>query len=74
MTGWEYKATSRSDDSPLSEQELNAYGAAGFELIGVTATAHEQLVIGKIERRNVLHYFFKRSKVQPVQPAGLPQR
>jgi hypothetical protein len=39
--GWEYKVVTRdiADDAPLSEDELNALGKDGWELVGVVPLA-----------------------------------
>ena len=60
MTRWEYQVVSRSEESALTEAQLDTLGAAGMELVSVVVTAHEMIVIGRPERKNTLHYFFKR--------------
>jgi hypothetical protein len=47
--GWEYKVVSRNaEQSPLSQDELNVLGKAGWELIGVVASS------------NTVQFYFKR--------------
>jgi hypothetical protein len=48
--GWEYKVVSKNaaDETLLSEDELNALGVSGWELVGVVPLA------GKVQ------FFFKR--------------
>jgi hypothetical protein len=49
--GWEYRIASRkSDEQPLGEDELNALGNDGWELIGVVPLPHE------------VRFFFKRAR------------
>lgn len=46
---WEYKTLlKRSDDAPLTEQDLNSIGTDGWELVGVGSLSHQ------------LQLFFKR--------------
>lgn len=48
---WEYRTLLKSsDDAPLTEQDLNSFGADGWELVGVVALS------GKVQ------LFFKRAK------------
>jgi hypothetical protein len=70
MTAWEYKLATREEETPLTEEQFNAAGQAGWELIGVVITTHEVVVIGRQERRNRIHYFFKRPR--PPAATGKP--
>ena len=62
MTTWEYKVVSREEDNPFTEEELNALGMAGLELVNVAVTQREEVVIGRVERRSRFYYFFKIQK------------
>jgi hypothetical protein len=46
---WEHKVVSRQPDAPLlSEHELDAFGAKGWELVGIVPLA------------GTVHFYFKR--------------
>ena len=70
MAAWEYKIAVREEDNPLSEEELNALGMEGLELVNVAVTQREERVIGRLERRNRFYYFFKRATQSPSTPQG----
>lgn len=67
MTAWEYQIVSRGEENALTEAQLDTLGGAGMELVSVAVTSREAIVIGRPERKNTLHYFFKR----PL-PAAIP--
>ena len=48
--GWEYKVVTKDapDGQPLSEDELNALGESGWELVGI------------VPLPNKAHFYFKR--------------
>jgi len=50
--GWEYKCVARAigAETPLSEQELNALGGEGWELVGVASLPNEVLFYLKRSR------------------------
>jgi hypothetical protein len=50
VLGWEYKQVVRdlSKETPLNEEELNKFGAEGWELGGI------------LSQGNQAHYYFKR--------------
>ena len=62
MSVWEYKTIARDSGQLLSEEQLNKFGAAGFELAGLTTVSEEVTVVGHREKRVQVHYFFKRPK------------
>jgi hypothetical protein len=69
MTAWEYQIVSRSEENALTEAQLDTLGGAGMELVSVAVTSHEAIVIGRPERKNTLHYFFKRPLPEGAQAA-----
>lgn len=64
MPAWEYKTVARRADQPLTDEQLNKFGAAGLELVNVLAISEETTVIGRQVTRTTLHYFFKRPSKQ----------
>jgi hypothetical protein len=47
---WEYRDVARDEGAIPSEQELNALGEEGWELVGVTSVGHR------------VHFYFKRER------------
>lgn len=63
-TRWTYTVVVRplTTDSPLTEEELNALGAQGWELAGIVTTAH-----------NASYYFKRLAQTAPTHPGfGFP--
>jgi hypothetical protein len=59
MAAWEYKAVVRPYQDLLTEAELNALGAHGFELISTFVVQDTVTVVGRHETHHTVHYFFK---------------
>ena len=66
MPAWEYKTVVRSAQEMLSEEQLNAMGANGFDLLQVLHIAENLTVVGRHETMNKVYYFFRRAR--PAQP------
>jgi hypothetical protein len=62
MAVWEYKAAVKPYNELLTEAELNALGAHGFELINAIVVTDTATVVGRHETQHKVHYFFKRQK------------
>lgn len=60
MAKWEYKVTSRDQDSLLTEEQLNVLGEAGLELVTVATAPFEEIEVGRRVQRVRFFYFFKR--------------
>jgi hypothetical protein len=60
MAAWEYKAVVKPYNELLTEAQLNALGAQGFELINTFAVTDTITVLGRHETQHKAHYFFKR--------------
>lgn len=71
MQIWEYATTKRNEDQLLTDADLNKMGEHGYELVNVLGITEEATVVGRLEKRNVVHYFFKRPK--PATEAGVRQ-
>ncbi len=62
MPEWEYMTVVRDGDSMLTAEQLNKLGAKGYELVAVVPFTRQEMVVGKMQQRDVVHYFFKRSR------------
>jgi hypothetical protein len=62
MPAWEYKAVVREGDALLNEEQLNKFGAHGYELVTVVLTKEERTEVGRTLQYDVLRYFFKRPR------------
>ena len=47
MSAWEYKTVVRSAQEMLSEEQLNAMGGNGFELLQVLHVSENMTVVGR---------------------------
>ena len=59
---WEYKTLARAHAEMLTEEQLNQFGAHGFELVSVSIVAEDITIVGRHETKITAHYFFKRPK------------
>jgi hypothetical protein len=72
MPVWEYKTVRREEENALTEEELNALGGAGLELVSVAVTQRDVTIVGRTEKVSRLHYFFRRVKPAAAKPPGVP--
>jgi len=59
MATWTYKTVVKSGDRLMADNELNALGKDGWELINVVVVSRMVTEMGKSLQKNFLVYFFK---------------
>ncbi len=73
MPAWDYKVVRRDEESALTEEELNALGGVGLELVSVAVTQRDVTIVGRTEKVSRLHYFFKRPRPAAASAPKPPQ-